>query len=169
MKTVATALDAATHAQLKDFAEVGLGLALGSKPLSREQILAKVRAASPGLETIDVQAPADPVGFPAGTPPQPTAANDEDALVAGGYQQGDKLVIQIEVGSEKGGEKPVFVAVNGVNMLIERGKPQAVGLPYVEALENAIQTLYTQDPVTGEITSRDAPIYPFRVLRQRAA
>lgn len=167
MKTVAIKLADASHAQLKDHAETTLGIALGAKPLSREQLLAKVRAVAGDVDTIDVpltQAVADPVG----TPPAPTEEN-EDALVATNYQDGEKLTIQIDISSEPGGDKPVFVGVNGVTMLIARGKPQAVALPYVEVLENAIKTVWTQNEQTGDLESRDVPLYPFRVLREGSA
>ena len=104
--------------------------------------------------------------------PAPTAApageTPANAVDPGSYQRGPKAKIIIARDEKPGGDRPVFVAVNGKSMLIPRAEPCDVGLPYVEALAHATQTLYDMDE-EGNITSREVPLYPMQILSMPAA
>jgi hypothetical protein len=91
-------------------------------------------------------------------------ATSEHALRAGSHQAGDKAKIFVEVQEGPGGNRPVFVSVNGVGILIPRAKEVEVAVPYVEALEHAVGTVYDFDN-DGNQTSREVLHYPFRILR----
>lgn len=63
----------------------------------------------------------------------------------------------------KGGQRPIFVGVNGVGMLIPRLIPVNIKLRYYEALKNASETQYEYDENTGNLNPREVPSYPFQV------
>lgn len=164
-KDVTVKLTDATTAQLRYFAEVVLGLALGPNPnIKAETLIAKI--ASAGYQRDDITVPAG-VGFE--TAPGPAAADTPaHAVDPGSYQRGPRASILIDRQEGPGGDRDVFVAVNGKSMLIPRGKPCDVGIPYVEALQHAVQTLYDMEE-DGTITSREVPLYPVRILSMPAA
>ncbi|RJF80948.1 hypothetical protein D3877_11985 [Azospirillum cavernae] len=155
----------ATAAQLRYFAEIVLGLSLGPNPaIKTETLIAKIM--STGYQRDDITVPAS-VGGDAAS--QASAADTPaHAVDPGSYQRGPRASILIERQEGPGGDRDVFVAVNGKSMLIPRGKPCAVGLPYVEALQHAVQTLYNMEE-DGSITSREVPLYLMRILSMPAA
>lgn len=154
--TVSIPVEEASDEQLRWFVEHVLGIPLARKAVRREELLARLHQAG---HTGPIQAMAGH-----GAAPVPPAAEGA-GLVPGSYQAGQKARIIIDRQDGPGGDRPVFVGVNGSSILIPRGEPVAVGLPYVEALANATQTLFDQSMETGEVSARDVPAYPFRVLQ----
>lgn len=151
--------------QLRWFATAVLGIDLGPNPNIRiETLRSKISAA--GYQRDEITVPAD-LGNPAPTT-APAGETPAHAVDPGSYQRGPKVKILIDRQEGPGGDRPVFVAVNGKSMLIERAVPSDVGLPYVEALAHATQTLYDMDE-GGNITSREVPLYPMRILAMPAA
>jgi len=63
-----------------------------------------------------------------------------------------------------GGSEPAFVGVQGVGYTIPRGINVDVPESVVEALNNAVQDIVTQDPDTAEILHEDVLTYPFQVI-----
>lgn len=61
-----------------------------------------------------------------------------------------------------GGDRPVFVGVNGISFMIPRGKPCDVPYRYYLSLKNAIRSDFTQDE-NDNMIKRDIPVYPFQV------
>lgn len=155
----------ATVDQLRWFVTAVLGIDLGPNPNIRIETLHS-KIASAGYQRDEITVPAS-LGAPA-----PVAAPADEApshaIDPGSYQRGPKAKILIDRQEGPGGDRPVFVAVNGKSMLIPRAVPCEVGLPYVEVLANAVQTLHDMDE-EGNITSRDVPLYPMRILSMPAA
>lgn len=158
--TVSLPVEQASDEQLRWFIEHVLGIPLTRKAMKRDELLARLHQAGHS----------GPVQVMAGhgTAPTPAPEPEGAALAPGSYQSGRKARIVIDRQDGPGGDRPVFVAVNGSSILIPRGEPVLVGIPYVEALTNATMTLFDQNPETGEITARDVPVHPFRVLQAAA-
>ncbi|MBP2230823.1 hypothetical protein J2847_004132 [Azospirillum agricola] len=163
-KDITVKIATATVEQLRYHAGVVLGLDLGPNPnIKAETLRAKISSAGYGRDEIVVP---DSLGDAGETP-----AADQvpaHAVDPGSYQRGPRAQILIERQEGPGGDRGVFVAVNGKSIIIPRGKPCDVGVPYVEALQNAVQTVYDMDD-EGNISSRDVPLYPMRVLSMPAA
>lgn len=155
----------ATVDQLRWFATTVLGVDLGPNPNIRiETLRSKISAA--GYQRDDITVP-DTIGTPAPAA-APAGETPAHAVDPGSYQRGPRAKIVIARDEKPGGDRPVFVAVNGKSMLIPRAEPCDVGLPYVEALLHATQTLYDMDE-EGHITSREVPLYPMQILSMPAA
>lgn len=75
-----------------------------------------------------------------------------------------KVWIQLHE-SEDDPENLVPVAVNGRNMLIPRGVPCAIPVPYFEVLKHSIRKVAIQGKDQQIIGWRDVPAYPFSVLQ----
>lgn len=168
--TVSLPVEQASDEQLRWFIEHALGIPLTRKVMKRDELLARLHQAGHS-GPVQVMAghgtaPASPTPTP--TTPTPAPAAEAAALAPGSYQSGRKARIVIDRQDGPGGDRPVFVAVNGSSILIPRGEPVLVGMPYVEALTNATMTLFDQNPETGEITARDVPVHPFRILQAAA-
>lgn len=59
----------------------------------------------------------------------------------------------------------LFVGVNGVSFLIRPGAEVEVPVGVVEVLRNAVMSMPTVDPQTGQVLGyRDRMRYPFRVI-----
>lgn len=73
-----------------------------------------------------------------------------------------KISILIAASTEKGGERPIPVGVNGSVMWIPRGKKVDVPEPYVKVLRDAVQLHYEVDK-DGQIVGepREVQAYPF--------
>ena len=97
--------------------------------------------------------------------PASETPTDGKALRGSSAENDPKVQITIAEVEGAGGKRPVFVGVNGVGMLIARGRPQDIPYRYYAALTNAIKTTHEQDESTGEIVSSDVPSYPFSVNR----
>jgi hypothetical protein len=135
----------ATAEQLRDFATLNLGIEVPGKA-NKNAILGLISSAydKDFIEVAETDAPHDV---------ERVAAPSREATP-------DKRRILIQRSEEPGGGDPVFVGVNGKGMLIERGKPQLVPLPYIEALDHAIKYVYSQDEDLDMIR-REVPSYPF--------
>lgn len=127
-------IEQATAQQLRDFAALMYGIPIGGTE-NKATMLGKLQAVGYTKDDIPVVKAAEP-GAPKG------------AAVPGGVELNDAgkecLRITIPEEDKDGGQEPVWVSVNGVGMFIERGKPQLVPLPYIEALQNAVQYVYPQ-------------------------
>lgn len=160
----------ATDGQLRWFAGRVLGLPI-EEFAARDTVISAIRRAGHVTPTISIT-DATPIDFP---PPADDQTVDQIAQPkpAKPSVAGEKITIVVERQEGPGGDRPIFVAVNGTAMLIPRGEPAAVAWPYVEALKNAVRTEYYQDPSTQEILSHEVLTHPFRIisghLPQRAA
>ena len=72
------------------------------------------------------------------------------------------VIVQKQQG--KGGDRPAFVSVNGMGILIPRGKPCVIPERYIGAMNDAVQTVVEQDPETGELNEYDSPSITYQVL-----
>jgi hypothetical protein len=147
-------IDKATEQELRAFATGTLGLEIHHSS-KREKILGQVQAVwdKPEITVADEAPPA----LQAGTPPQPvTAAQQPPAK--------EMVRIIIAVTDDAGGNEPVPVSVNGSAMLIPRGKPVDIPLPYYKALENTVQHRFDPNPDGNgmSFTPRLVPAYPFQ-------
>ena len=141
----------ASAAQLRDFGTLAFGMELGGRETVNQMItkLSGVGFTGEEFAVIDDTAPSD--------------QSERIANAMGISEVNGRRYIRINVNvSEKpGGDQPVPVSVNGVAMLIERGKDCDVLEEYVEALQNAKQDI----PIVtkeGHITGyRTKHAYPF--------
>ena len=76
-----------------------------------------------------------------------------------------KVLITIAEVEGPGGKRPVFTSVNGVAMLIPRGRAVPIPYRYFRCLLDAVKTVHHQDEDTGEIISSQVPSYPMSVNR----
>lgn len=92
-------------------------------------------------------------------PPEPEDTSVKEPMV--------RLTLQNQEGP--GGKSTVFVAVNGIGILIPRNRPVEVKLRYLNALLIAIQTTYEliEDPITKrqEMQASDSQVVPVSVER----
>lgn len=75
------------------------------------------------------------------------------------------VLLTVHMQEGPGGKRAIFVAVNGVGMLIPRNKQVEVKLRYLRVLENAIETKYDFDEDAKANVPRDLPSYPYQVNR----
>jgi hypothetical protein len=151
-------IHAADTEQLRQFARLQ-NLAVSPNPnTSREKILSVIEQA--GFSEIDVPDEA----MPAATEPAP-APQAKQTGAPSDHTGTPYVEVLIEREDSVGGDRPVFLSVNGRGLLVARGKPQRIKYPYYEALRNAVKTVFDNTPETGETLSRDVPAYNWRVLR----
>lgn len=75
---------------------------------------------------------------------------------------GNKRIVTIHASDADGGDKAVFLGVNGVAYQIPRGKPYEVPVEVIEALKNAVVTQYKSGN-DGVVKPFDVPRYAFSV------
>lgn len=154
----------ATLDELKKFAAQVLGMSVNYN-IGEDTLRAKIRQAYPG-ENITIMVLDGEEEKPADAPaPASEAPKVGKALRGSSAEKDPKVTITIAEVEGVGGKRPVPVGVNGVFMLIPRGKPVDIPYRYFAALGLAIRTLHEQDEQTGEIVSSDVPSYPFSVNR----
>lgn len=148
----------ATADQLRKFAQMQ-NLAISPNPnTGPDKIAAVIRQA--GFEEIEVQDD-PPEAVQAQSAPQPSSR----AMAAQDHGDVPLVEVLIERDEGVGGDRPVFLSVNGRGLLVERGKPQKIKYPYFLALQNAVKTAIDQDPNSGETMTREVPSYNWRVTR----
>ena len=159
----------ATMDELKTFATAVLGMTVNYN-IGEDTLRAKIRPAFVGDSiTIMVKVQEKPADAPAPAPEAPKVGNEAPKvgkpLRGSSAEKDPKVTITIVEGEGTGGKRPVPVGVNGVLMLIPRGKPVDIPYRYYAALQLAIKTVHEQDEATQEIISTDVPSYPFSVNR----
>jgi hypothetical protein len=162
-------------ADLRWYAENVLGLTDISKHNSGPQLLAKIRAASPDLEQIEVPANLGEAivnGKPESELLQVGAiAADGDAVeVTDHYRFDPRVELQIATTSDKTKSKDVFVGVNGVMWVLHRGARMEVPYRVYEALNNGVESTLEQtgvDPMTSRpiYESTESHSYPHSIFK----
>lgn len=148
----------ATAEQLRAFASMTLGLQLTGRETKSAMIakLSEVGYAVPFIHLPD-----------AGVEPQFTDRGSRPFQSRMGKFNGEpceERQIVIHTQDKPGGQEPVQVGVNGRTMLIPRGVPEFVPVPYIEALENAREYVYaefTGEGLGGLGKPREVLSYPF--------
>lgn len=146
-----TNINEATIEQVRKFAQVNLGLEI-SATSNKQTIIGKMRAA--GFEGDDIEV-VDEIS--------PTAAPDAVDGVDPNNPPEGYGTIMIAATEEPGGDKPVFVSVNGVAIHVLRNTPTVLKNRYIEALFNAKQSRLVQntDNIEGGLKSiGEFPTYP---------
>lgn len=138
----------ATVEELRDFADISLGLEVAGNE-NRNVILGKIRQSHFDPDAEDAK-------IVIHTKPAPAQTGILEGAVE--IRDGRKFVaMTLHASDGIGGDRPVPYRVNGVTMLIPRGKRSWVPEEYVEAVKNAQQTQYgfTERGITklGEIPS----------------
>ena len=168
-KTKNVPLSEATMPQLVQFATTALGLEVKAShkkadvigliqtAWDNDYIIAKDESeqAAPAAEPV--------VGAVAPTPQSQSKLQSELNVVAQNSQNDRRCRIIVAEGRGKEGKRPVPVAVNGVQILIPRGKPVVVAERYMEALDHAVRTEYEQDGADNMIESQ-VHAYPFQFM-----
>lgn len=142
-------LDAATINELRVYARDELGLQVPQKGMTKELLIEAIRDADPSFN------------------PEPVKAGED--LPAPAVKGKKTVKIMVHKTSEQGGDRDVFVGVNGKARLIKRGVEVEVPIEVAEVLKNAIETRYEwkadpRHPQGGENVARDAQAYPFSVI-----
>lgn len=165
-KTKTIPIAEAQAAQLRQFAEVSLGLEIPS--LSNvAQIVAKMRAAGFTADAIEIEAEVD--DDPTGA--EPHRPQREGKLAELSKEELNDLVM-VKIGTQEGpgGTEHVPLGVNGRTIAVARDTWVAIPRSYVEVLENAKHTVYTQAPdatgkgVGGDLIGREVHLYPFQTM-----
>ncbi len=178
----------ATPDQLMTFAAQFLGITSWGHNIGEEKVRARIRAAFTG-DTITIMVPEE-VAAVASAAPADASATPADASEADAHQEAasaavdasdpalkadnraligtsgrDDPVVMLTISEAEGksGTRPVFLSVNGVGILIPRGKMVPVAYRYYEVLEHAERTTYEQDEESGEIIPSNVKSYPFGV------
>lgn len=86
-------------------------------------------------------------------------ANPKDELDAA-----PRVKIRVHKTGDKNEQKQVYVGVNGIGYLIQRGQDVDVPEPVMRVLENAVQSVWDYDEHTQQRIKRDALAYPFTRL-----
>ncbi len=152
-KTKMVLLADATMPELRHFAEA-LCMPESPKNILIETLRAKIAAQWDKDEIFIVEEDLD----------QPTAESEAPSEDDSPFD-----IIFIEKTEEVGGTEPVWVSVNGRGQWIPRGEEVQVRHPYTHVLENAVRTVYDQEPdakgLPGEMVPREVKAYPFRVIQ----
>ena len=99
--------------------------------------------------------------------PEKTEIDIIDALMGAAEEVRNSPKTKIRIHNQEGpdGDKPVFVAVNGMAYSLPREMVLIVPVPIVEALHNAVETRYYRDDSGGRdfgpILERKVPRIPF--------
>lgn len=142
----------ASATELSAFANANLGLETHYK-MGKEKILALMEQADYSKDFIEVDEPEVVNHQMKGL----IRKNHEDPA----YKK--QVTITLIATEEPGGREPQFVGVNGVGMLIPRGKPVKIPYPYYEALKNAKKYHYDTDDDGKIIGRREVPAHNFQV------
>ncbi len=142
----------ASAAQLREFASVHLGLDV-APTMNSNTLRALISQAGYTKDSFEIEEPEAPVVLDA-----------KRASSLAGDNRRVKIVIHTQ--EEPGGDRPVFVSVNGSAMLIPRGQEVEIPYPYFEALKHAEKIIYDQspDPRGGLLPPRFAPQYPYTIV-----
>lgn len=148
----------ASKEQLLTFAGLVLQIDV-DETMTKEQVLAKIEEAGWQRDTIPT------LHRPSSLPQMSDATGsarprpfDHDFQSKGKARPCIKIRVNTE--DKPGGDRPVFVAVNGNGMHIPRGKTEPIPVEYVEALENAEELVY-EPSVEGLPEPRIVKSYPF--------
>lgn len=129
-KTQKILIEAASVKELRQFAELELGIEL-PQTTNRSQIIAKIKRAKPDLTEVPAILEAEPAPL-------------TKSVAAEAQQEAKKVRVRISPQDGVGGERPVFVSVNGRGMLIPRSEIVEIPPAYAEALANATYTVYDE-------------------------
>lgn len=172
MAKITVPLSTASLAQLKEYAGATLGIDM-NQSTDETEIRAQIMIAAPGVTELTVTAvdvPVIPTAQPQEIKPQrkPAVTLIDNDLEQSGRNDA-VAVIEIQVGSGKNGQDPVYVSVNGTSMLIPRGKQVPIPYRYYNALRHATRIEYEQitddrgNP--GPLLPRQVPEYPVSLIR----
>lgn len=164
MKQKTVPWDDATLDELKKFVAQVLGISVNYN-IGESTLRAKIRQAYGG-DTITIMVLDGEDEFVAEDAPAPASTKPPThgkALRGSSAENDPKVTITIAEIEGAGGKRPVPVGVNGVMMLVPRGRPVDIPYRYYHALTLAVKTVHEQDEETLEIVSSDVPSYPFSV------
>lgn len=180
MKFAKIPVASADRIQLKQYAELSLGLSVAHNIKTEDLRAEVVKAIAPQteIEVVAAAAPADMERPAPSTEPHEVdlvAPTDEAAPAAAvppiadpkDLNETTMVTVIIHESERPGGKEPVFLQVNGRAIWVERAKPQTIKLKYVLVLQNALETIYEQTS-DKEIVSRVVPAYPFQIVQQPA-
>lgn len=150
-------IEDATAAELRDFAEINLGLPVAPRS-RRDTLIAQMRDAGFDGDEIDVPEPVEE-----GPAQVKTVASDGVRRDAKGRRL-YKIVIHATEEAPEGDVVPL--AVNGVTFPVKRGIETDVPEEYVHVLRNAVTRVYDRGVMADgqERKVRDVPSYPWTMV-----
>lgn len=144
-------VEEASAQELRDFAEISLGLEVNGTE-NKNVMMARIREAGFTVENIVVYGKPEPVSK--GAPDGAREFREEE----GRWYQ----AVTIHTDSGEGGDRPLPIRVNGKTMLVPRGERVWIPEEYVGALKDARETVWNMT-ASGLSDPRDVPSYPYAI------
>jgi hypothetical protein len=155
------AIDEASAEERRAYATTFLNLDLVGTE-SDDDILAKIRAAQPGLATIFVQIEPEPV------PETELLPEEQAGRMAGSLGRGDPRAVifipNVET-DDNTGSADIYVGVNGKGWQLKRGVDLPVPWRVVEALGLTLQDIIRHDD-EGNVIKTAAMRFPVQVMKR---
>jgi hypothetical protein len=163
MPSIKVPLAEATPTQLATYATEVLGLPGIAAQLGRDRIIAAMRAAAYTFDYVQVDAEDPNRAAPIAA--ARTAGGKASALAQlDGDAKERLMIVELTPQDGTGGQRPQFVGVNGIGILIPRGEPVVVKERYVNALNSAKKREPIKNSNMEIIGWREVHLYPFSVL-----
>lgn len=160
-------IDEATVPELREFAMIK-GLEAPDS-LNRKQLISLIRTVHTG-ENIDVVVKDGEEPLQAGAMKAPAAGKakkfdvSESCTKPGDFKNLPRVTVIIAKSDQAGGDRHVFLAVNGVEFHVARGEPVDIPYPVYQALKSAVEWRYFQDQETREMKMVEVPRWPYQVV-----
>jgi len=167
MKQARILIESATPKQLRDFAEIVLGLEIKG---NENAAIMKGRLVEAGYAVDTITDIAKDNENASQNALQPSMVNESRRIGENGSPETRIIIPESE---RDAGDMPVPVGVNGVTILIPRGLPSWVPDEYVEALRNAVEFVYDEFKgqkaangidLGGLSKPREVQSYPFSIV-----
>lgn len=155
MGTKTVKLNDASTDDLAKYAREVMGLTIHSAT-GRDKLIAKMREVEPSLTSIALP---DEAPRMAAAPAEAAGPVRYKTSQTGSFK--GELIHRINIAADEKDPHPVKAAVNGVAMLLPRGKDIEVPAPFVRVLKAAVRTNYHQTE-DGELIPSEQQAYPFQ-------
>lgn len=151
----------ASAKELRDFAKTALGLDIPDNANSAKVLTALAEAGYTGdqiavFEVTETRASGGSIG----TYEKDEAWTDADGVT---HDKREYACIKIAESPERGGDRPVFLSVNGKGIYVPRKEPAEVPYIYVQVLD-AAKTRVWDNETNGLQNHHDVPRYNYQML-----
>lgn len=155
-------IENATEKQLRDFVTIIMGLEI-KDGATKDDMTSLLEVAGYNLPDIPTMQRADeaPLFSDATGSPRPRTFKHKF-----GGKERDCVAIFINQEDKTGGEEPVPVSVNGVQLWIPRGARHVVPAEYVEVLENAEKFVYAPLSANATLAEMEQGLREPRIIKE---
>ena len=173
-------MESATVAQLKDFAETMLGIKVPGN-IGKMTLISKIRPAWKDPDIVvdedDNRHLENAAAAAVGAAGDAARIVDDVELIAATERTGSnkikvfgskidpRILLRINPNDSPGGDRPVFVSVNNVGILLPRDETIEIAYRYFEVLKNAVKTVAEENRDGEDLNFRAVRSYPYEVLR----